>query len=78
MNKKTHTTILGMIFNDQRVSLHSKKQMFVKTLTGKHIALKGDHNDRIEGIKAKVQNDRPQALVDLRSFLQPRSPRTET
>ena len=31
-------------------------QVFVKTLTGKHITLDVDPNDRIEDVKAKIQD----------------------
>jgi ubiquitin len=31
-------------------------QIFVKTLTGKHITLEVDPNDRIEDVKAKIQD----------------------
>ena len=31
-------------------------QIFVKTLTGKHITLDVDPNDRIEDVKAKIQD----------------------
>ncbi len=31
-------------------------QIFVKTLTGKHITLEVEPNDRIEDVKAKIQD----------------------
>ena len=35
---------------------HFIMQIFVKTLTGKHITLDVDPNDRIEDVKAKIQD----------------------
>jgi ubiquitin len=38
------------------ITSHSAMQIFVKTLTGKHITLEVEPTDRIEDVKAKIQD----------------------
>jgi ubiquitin len=53
-------TTIKLVSPDQKIhrrsTSFSKMQIFVKTLTGKHITLEVEPTDRIEDVKTKIQD----------------------